>query len=255
MNCPNCEARIADGAQFCPNCGCDFETEKKKTEETGEKKRFKLSVKMKIILITAGVVILAWVIFLIVVLLSGSKGERTARKLADGIGESVFDVVKGIDYAFLTHENVSPDFLNEIESYDRLCKSDETVKVSGVYVPEWVIYCSLDNKDRITDVKYYDFTVIEKNWKGAKTDAQLNTESFETGMTISEVCDMVDFDPISIEYSETETIYDFRYYCLDIDKNERSYFLTVKFNESGRLYSVSSKENEFITFFLGDNEE
>lgn len=258
MNCPNCEARIADGAQFCPNCGCDFEPSPDTAGGESvkkEKKPFKLTVKMKVIIITAAAILLVWVVFFIIILINGSKGERTARKLADGIGSSGFDVVKGIDCAFLTREDVSPDFLNDIEVYNWLCKSEDTVKISGVFVPEWVIYCTLDEKDKITGVKYYDFSVIEKNWKGEKTDSLLSTKSFETGMTIDEVCDKVDFDPISINYTKDKTVYDYRYYCLDIDKNERSYSLTVEFNESGRLSSVSSRENDFITFFLSGAED
>lgn len=257
MNCPNCEARVADGAQFCPNCGCDF-TPAADTARSGEKKKKsfpKLSVKAKIILITVAAILLLWLIFFIVVTISGNKGMRTAEKLAGGIGSSVFDVVKGIDYAFLTYENVSPEFLNEIEEYDRLCKSDNDVRISGVSVPEWVIYCLLDDKDRISSVKYYNFKTIEKNWKGAETDSAVNTDTLENGMTIGEVSDLLGFEPLSIEYSDNKTIYEYRYYCLDIDKNERSYFLTAEFNESGRLSDAHSRENKFITFFLKDSED
>lgn len=258
MNCPNCEARVADGAQFCPNCGYDFESIDENRLEGKEKKKkapFKLSAKTKIIAITVIIVLLIWLVFFILVLVGGNKGEKTARKLADGIGNSVFDVVKGIDYAFLTHEDVSPDFLNEIEKYDRLCKSDEDVKISGVHVPEWVIYCVLDSKDSITSVKYYNFSVIEKNWKGAKVDSSINIDNFEKGMTIAEVSDILDFEPLSIEYFDDKTVYGYRYYCLDIDKNERSYLITAEFNESGRLSNISSEENKFITFFLKDSGE
>lgn len=249
MTCPNCEAIISDKAEFCPNCGNnilpnDDKGEKKPTKKTKKKLNFK-------IIIAAGVlIIIVALVVLILSLFSGNKGEKIAKSLSDKLGRSVAMAEKNANIVLSSSSENT--VLKNIVDYDYIIEDEKAVSIEGIHLPEWAVFVENDENDKIQKVTYYNFKVLERNWKGEKTKEIIDVSKIASGMTDKEVQKLVSVNPLAIIRSNDDTTaYLYKYYFVDeTDKNEKAYYFTVNYDVNSTVKDVSSQENDYVSFIF-----
>lgn len=254
MTCPHCDATVAEGVQYCPACGADISAIEEEIEGKTPKKsakkpsagRKKLNGAIAIIIIIA---FTALVIF-IAVKLSSDEGERIALDLSDKIGRSIALAEKNANVT-LAPASQYP-ILKEIEKYDYIYESDKSVKVEGVHIPEWAIYVKTDGNDRITTVTYYNYKILENNWKGQKASGKIDSTTIEYGMSMREAEKALPLKPLAISRSYDDiTHYRYKYYCIDEEsKNELAYYLDIAFDVDNNVVDISNTANDYMPYIL-----
>ncbi|MEG0615893.1 MAG: zinc ribbon domain-containing protein, partial [Oscillospiraceae bacterium] len=130
MTCPNCDSHVAEGVQFCPNCGANVFLDAASVSEQKPPKKAKRKLNLKAILLVAAVIFVVILVFVFVRIFSGNKGEKIANSLSEKLGRSVTIAEK---YAGVTLSETSEfSVLKEIVKYDYIIESEKIVKVCGI---------------------------------------------------------------------------------------------------------------------------
>ncbi|MBR3629484.1 MAG: hypothetical protein IKN55_03320 [Oscillospiraceae bacterium] len=173
-----------------------------------------------------------------------NNGARFAEALSEQIGVSPETAQK---YAHITLQNAS-EFacVNQAaEQYKYLYESQRTVTVSGVKIPQWVIYVGEKN-DTVTDIQYYDYAQLQKYGSGVKTNAHVDASGIINGMDPAAVQTYVGFKPLRIVYTNKSMEESYKYYYKDANTgNTVSYILHVTY-EDNLAVNVTEEENQFI---------
>lgn len=253
MTCPHCDATVAEGVQYCPTCGADIseidETEEKSPKKTANKPgqgRKRLNLMLAAVV---AIVILALAV-IIAVKVSSDEGERIAADISDKIGRSIALAEKNANVT-LSAASQYP-ILKEVEDFNYIYEADKSVKVEGIHLPEWAIYVETDSNDRITTVTYYNYKVLESNWKGQKASQKIDSTIVEYGMSIREAEKVIPLKPLSITRSYDDTTrYRYKYYYVDEEnKNELAYYLDITFDVDNNITDISNTENDYMPFIL-----
>lgn len=173
-----------------------------------------------------------------------NDGARYAERLSEQIGVSPETAQK---YAHLTLDNASKFACVNLaaEDYAYIYESKQTVEVSGVTVPQWVIYLKEDDKI-LTNVEFYNYVQLDTYGTGVKTSAHVEKNGIILGMTPEEVQQYTGFAPLCRSYSNKGMREAYKYYYKDENTgNTVSYILYVNYEE-GQAVSASEKENQFI---------
>jgi hypothetical protein len=177
-----------------------------------------------------------------------NDGGRYAAALAEQIGVSPQTAQK---YAHLTLSSSSEYACINMaaEGYSTLCESKYTVQVSGVTIPQWVIYAAETN-NALTDIVYYDYRQLHKYGNGTQTSAHIAADGVTVGMDPETVQQYIGFAPLCRAYDGTGMEEAYKYYYKDKNTGDTvSYVLTVRY-EDDKAVSVTEKENYFILSVL-----
>lgn len=244
MLCPECGENLKDNAQVCKNCGVQIDPEIVKDSQPQ-----KVTLKAKILFAAIFAVVLIVAITLIAALISANKGQNTAKKLAAGIGDPIDKVSGDIDFS-LTKQS-SFEVLNNLTQFTYVCTADDEINVEGVNIPEWAVYCVTDSEDELVCVKFYDFTKLEDSWKGEEESEPIDLSDVEEGMDYSDVKDYIDLKPYIITYYDDSTVYEYKYYYEDVEKNQTCHLIKATFNSSEELVDIQTYESDFAQFIFG----
>lgn len=278
MNCPKCGKENPEGAAFCGGCGYDFSSDsimnaledtvseeksskkepkkqrsaakktKKAQDDPDNKKKSKL--KLKIILAAVAVVIIAAAIFVLLMLFSSTEGEKVLKNVP--IGRDIAYAETKINRSFTTVSKY--DALNTLGGFDSVCESDSGLRVEGTHFPEWAVAVSLAEDDTISRVAYYDFSVLQKNWKGHHSSDELTSAFIEYGMSEKAVERKMGFKPYTIikEIDNTVTYVYRYYYSDDVTGNDAVCNYFVVFNDVDKsVKDVYSTRIDYCGFMLG----
>lgn len=247
MKCPECGVNLDSGLTVCPECGVKL-PESSAKEKKPDSKFFKM---MRLILILAVITAAVIISIVVAVRFSASEGKRVAEKLSEKLGRSIALAEKSIDGELSSDSEYK--ILRQIKNYDYQLSSEKTVKVEGIHLPEWVVFVKADSEDKIAEITYYDFRQLLKSWKGEKVSANaLPEEQVDYGMTVKEMEKALSFEPLSITYTEEDTIvYRYKYYYVnEEDGNEHAYYLTVEFDLDNHIRDYKKSENEYMSSIL-----
>lgn len=215
-----------------------------------EKRSRKRRMSPKAILVLAGIV--AAIILIIIGIIAFARwrndGARYAARLGEQIGVSPQTAQK---YAHLTLENASTfACINEAAAeFPYLYESKKSVKISGVSIPEWVIYVAVSD-NTVTDVYYYNYNQLQKFGNGVKTQAHVEAAGITIGMSPDAVQHYIGFAPLRVYYSSEGIQEAYKYYYKDQNTgNTVSYVLYVNYID-GQAASAAEEENRFILSML-----
>lgn len=262
MICPKCESVEPDNSKICSSCGYKFSENpvrnKSLREKNSSKKKFftiRKKNRVKLYFIILAVIMATATIIAISAGVSSNKGIRKCEKLSKKIGQSS---EKAADYANVEFTKASDySFLNDLTDYSYICKSDKKTDIYGVRVPSWAIFCTEDMFGNLSDVAYYNFTVLENNINGEKKKSRFDISSIKTGMDKKGVDKLLDMDLYSISVSDGIKSEKYKYYYKD-KKNEdiKAYYLTIIFDDNNKVSSpVIEEENIFINDILKASNE
>lgn len=234
----------------------DIENAQKVVEEkatAAEKSRKKARSKtIGTIIISVAIVLLAVILaFLINGIIKGNQGKKISEDLKNDLGKSIAMAEKNTGITFGTTSEYS--VLEDIVDYNYIYEADTTVKVCGIKLPQWVVFVKIDSNDKISEVVYYDFRVLSKNWKGEKVKSFINTNEVTYNMPKKEAERIITVDPLAVTYSNDDTsTYLYKYYYIDETDNttERAYYISVTYNMDDIIRGVSSKESDYVSFIF-----
>ena len=282
MICKKCGSECPDGNIFCEACGAELEApvlpdnvddkgrmkkqakpkkekapkpqkpKKEKKQRTPEEKAaFKKKIKAAGICLA---LIAAVVIIVILVQLFGSSdGYNAAQNIPVGRNVAYAESETGLTFS----EKSANGMINNMTSFDYICISDKTTKVSGSEQPQWVILLTVGEDDLITAVEYYDFTQLKLNWKGRKMADMLDQNSLEYGMSIKNVNKKLGLKPYYIKRTiSNDSTYCYRYYFTDPEQGyDRSYNYFVEFSDvEMAVKNVSYREINYAATILAAGE-
>lgn len=274
MICPNCGSEIKDGLQFCTECGEellsslsseDKASASKRKPAPGAGKRGRKAPprrknSWKLYAILAGAVLVVVLIIILALVLNKSPGVRIADDLADKMGRTVALAEKNANIEMSQESDFS--VLKTIVDYDYITASTKTVTVEGIRLPEWVVFVECSDEEnvnksdktsaKIETVSYFDFSVIQHNWKGQHTSEAVDTSKLTAGMSKREAEKQLTLTPVSTTYGSDDTVsYHYKYYFVDADsKDELAYSLSVKFDADGNITAVENKQRDYIALLL-----
>lgn len=279
MICKKCGSECPDGNIFCEACGAELEApvlpdnvddkgrmkkqakpkkekapkpKKEKKQRTPEEKAaFKKKIKAAGICLA---LIAAVVIIVILVQLFGSSdGYNAAQSIPVGRNVAYAESETGLTFS----EKSANGMINNMTSFDYICISEKTTKVSGSEQPQWVILLTVGEDDLITAVEYYDFTQLKLNWKGRKMADMLDQNSLEYGMSIKNVNKKLGLKPYYIKRTiSNDSTYCYRYYFTDPEQGyDRSYNYFVEFSDvEMAVKNVSYREINYAATILAAGE-
>ncbi|MBQ7131510.1 MAG: zinc-ribbon domain-containing protein [Oscillospiraceae bacterium] len=246
MLCPECGEVLKDNAVVCKNCGAHIDDEAR-ANSVEEKPSFKSRLVLLAVLAVAVIV----AIVLIIALVSANKGQKTAQKLAKGIGEPLDDISEKIDYPLNKQSNY--EFLHNLDSAQYVCTSDKEISIEGINAPEWAVFCYTSGEENdLGYVSLYDFTMLDDSFKGACEDSKIDISSVDEGMEYKDFEDIVDIKPYITTYTSGATVYQYRYYYEDVDKNETCVMIWAEFDSDDELVAIKSEETDFSHVIFGD---
>lgn len=240
MKCPKCGFDNEEGAAFCGGCGEDLSSENimnaldesaKQTDAKAEKKSAKRKKtkqakaekaadgevaakksKVKPILITALIIIVLAAEAILVLMNLPSEGEKVLKNVPIGRNLAYAEAKTETDFTKISKY----DAVNQLGDFDYICEGNLTIKIEGVSFPEWAIAVSLANDETIDRVTYYDFTQLQKNWKGHHSTKKIELTAVEYGMKRKAVDRSLGFTPYSIIKGIDNTVTNvYRYYYSD----------------------------------------
>lgn len=272
MNCPKCGEIMPDNATLCPTCGFDIEEHeklfapdkkeksdrdkpaknpaKKKAKPSGDEKKPR-RVRAKLIAALFAVILIALCIVFAVAQLNAGKGSRIAARISDeALGRSIEIAETKLNITL--SEQSRFDYLSKVEPYNYIIEDENNVRVCGITLPGWASLVTTNAGGKISKVTYYDFSVLQSDWKGKKLSADIDTTLIQYGMNVSEAEKIIGFKPYSITRTVDDmTIYNYRYYFVDPETgNDKAYSFEVDVDLEGRVKSLTHKEINFMNFIL-----
>lgn len=246
MTCPRCKSNIPDNSTVCDVCNKKIKKKKiiSKEKKSTEKKQLnnKLKEKLKIIIpVIIGVIILVLLVFIVIKKIGDNTGLNLSDDLSEYIGEPIKVAINETDEYFADESKFEP--ANFVFEFNYIIEDDDSVKIDDVKYPCWAIYIVTNDNDEITQVKYVDFRILEKNSKGCKTDGEINLDKFVLGDKFRTVNKTIEIDPFCITYNSGTIVYDYRYYFKNDYDDEQGMTLSVTLdNEEGYIYSTSQRD-------------
>lgn len=244
MICPGCKKEVKDEVEQCPECGIKFDFSKKK-------KRFKLNIKknnkLKLISVIVLLVIITVAVLISLFIFAGNKGERVSDKLSKKIGELSEKSISSSGIEFVSSSDY--EFLNSLINSNVIGESDKKIKIYGVNIPQWAIYCSEDKFGKLSTVTYCDFRVLSNNINGIKKNSRVDISYISSGKTEKEVDNYLDMKPYQIFYSESMKSKKYKYYYIDKQsENVKAYYITVIYDKTEHTVTAPAieEENDFI---------
>lgn len=282
MKCPKCNAEIPNGAGFCGNCGEDLSSDniintleesaaetapkkskeraaapknknKKKTEQTsGEQQSKKKGIKVKIVLAVILVIAVLAAVLWGISYFGTSEGEKVLKNVPIGRDIAYAETKTGKDFTTVSKY----DSMKELSSFGSICEADNGIKVEGTHVPEWAVTVSLAADNTIDRVTYYDFSQLQKTWKGHHESAEISVDAVEYGMSEKEVERKLGFKPYTIiKGIDNTSTYVYRYYYSDeMNGNDVVVNYFVVFNDiDGSVKNVYASKLSYNAFMLSVN--
>lgn len=247
MLCPECGEVLKDDATHCKNCGAVIDDDARRESACDDK----ISFKNRLILIIVLAVCVIVAIVLIIALISANKGQKTAQKLAKGIGDPLDEVSDSIDYPLSGQS--SYEFLHNLCDAQYVCTDEKEISIEGITVPKWAIFCNTQgDDDEIVSVTLYDFARLEDSFKGSEESESIDVSSLEEGMDYKDFEDVVDIKPYVTTYTGKTTIYQYRYYYEDVDKNQTCHMIWAEFDSDEELVQYKSTQTDFSQIIFGD---
>lgn len=195
--------------------------------------------KLRIIAIGLACMLIIVLIVIISFAVTSNEGLRKSKSIAECIGETVKTAEYNTDLN-LSSQSVYAG-VNSFINSDYLYESSDETKVDGIHMPEWLITVDINDKEKIVNVDYYDFTVFKDSYKGQKVSQEIKLNSVNKGDSLSDISDKVDLDPYCIKYlSNGDKTYIYRYYYMDKADNEKAVSLSVTFDENEKYKSFDS---------------
>ncbi|MGN1137285.1 MAG: zinc ribbon domain-containing protein [Oscillospiraceae bacterium] len=273
MKCTKCGFENEDGAAFCGGCGEDLSSENimnaldenaKKTEKKPKKahktKKEKVSdaekaskrKRFKIVLIAAVIIIVVIAVVILVLMNMPSAGEKVLKNVPIGRDLAYAEAKTDCDFVAVSKYEA----IKSLGEFDNVCEGNLTIKIEGVSFPEWAITVSLANDDTINRVTYYDFSQLQKNWKGHHSSKEIDQSIIEYGMKRKAVDRALGFTPYSIIKGIDNTVTNvYRYYYSDeITGNDVVCNFYVVFNDVDEsVKNVYVNELDYIDFMIAAN--
>lgn len=221
-------------------------TENNQRQNTRKVQR-RLSPKAALVLFITIVAIAVIGIIIVKVNQWRNDGARYASSLAEQIGVSPETAQK---YARMTLSSTSEYApINMTANGALIYESKEDLQVSGVTIPEWVIFAGTVN-NVVTDVTYYDYGQLKKYGNGVQTSDHIGAEGIHTGMDQKAVQEYVGFAPFCTKYNGAEIVETYKYYFNSKENGDvTAYFLNVTYRD-GKAAAASEQENHFILSLL-----
>ncbi len=214
-----------------------------------KKMKARFSPRAAAVLFVVIVIIAAAVIITVKVGQWRNDGARYAAALSEQIGISTETAKKASRVSLKTDSEYANINMAAAETYSHLFESKKTVEVSGVTIPEWVIYTGTVN-DVITEVCYYDYKQLKTYGNGVETADHIGAQGISTNMDPAGVQEYIGFAPLCTKYTSTEIVETYKYYYEDANTgNTISYLLHVTY-QNGKAVSAAEQENNFILSVL-----
>ncbi|MBQ5334023.1 MAG: zinc ribbon domain-containing protein [Oscillospiraceae bacterium] len=282
MICKKCGSECPDGNIFCEACGAELDApvlpenvddkghmkkqakpkkekapkprkpKKEKKQRTAEEKAA-LAKKLKAGGICLALIAVIVIIVIITQLLGSNDGYNAAQKIPVGRNVAFAESETGLTFS----EKSTNGMINNMTSFDYICISDKTTKVSGSEQPRWVILLTVGEDDIITAVEYYDFTQLKLNWKGRKMAEMLDQNSLDYGMSIKNVNKKLGLKPYYIKRTvSNDSTYCYRYFYTDPDEGyDRAYNYYVEFSDvEMAVKNVNYREINYAATILAAGE-
>ncbi|HAJ96616.1 MAG TPA: hypothetical protein DCO72_02620 [Ruminococcus sp.] len=179
-----------------------------------------------------------------------NNGAKFALKLSQQIGEQQATAEKSAHLKLGGSSEFS--CINQIamEQGGLLFESQKATTVSGVKIPEWVIFAREENGDILSEITFYHYKQLGEFGNGVKVKAHVAAEGITTIMTPEAVQHYVGFAPLRVNYNADGMQEAYKYYYRDLNSGDSvSYILYVNY-ENGFAVSAAEEENLFILPFL-----
>lgn len=275
MECPKCHKAVSPSDKVCPNCRTRLKSDddiyaarrkrisdknkaidvtpskgdkgglsKKKGSEGGaavKKGAFSQFSEGKLKLIAAvGVVVLLIVLIIVIVKsISGSKGERQAKKVSEYIGIAPEAAESKLDVEF--KKKSAYNVLNNAVDFDFVIESDEDQSVEGITYPKWAIFIKKSKKNNIKSVRYVDFTTVEDGLNGEKKDKLVNLDKYSEGSNVEAITDVLGEDVYATTYTKDSIVYTYRYWFKSDKGDRQPVILDVIADTDGNYVSYESR--------------
>ncbi|MBP0973898.1 MAG: hypothetical protein J5851_08340 [Oscillospiraceae bacterium] len=223
---------------------------KDQTEDNEQETKPKRHISFKAIgIVVLAIAVIGLIIFGVIKLFQWrNDGAKFAETLSEQIGVSAETAQK---YAHITLENASQyACVNQVAGdYKYLYESKRSVTVSGVKIPQWVIYVGETN-GIVSDIRYYDYAQLQKYGSGVKVSAHVDPAGVTAGMDPAAVQSYTGFKPLRVSYTVGSMEEAYKYYYKDANTgNTVSYIMRVTY-ENGAATAVTEEENQFILSVL-----
>lgn len=197
-----------------------------------------------------GIVVVIAIIGIIVVKVQQWKndGSRYAQSLSEQIGVSPETAQK---YARMTLVP-SSEFpcVNMVMQQGQLVyESENSVEVSGVTIPEWVVFADTLN-NVVTEVTFYDYRQLRRYGNGVETSGHIEAGGINNAMEQDNVQKYIGFAPFCTKYTSSGVVETYKYYYEDSESgNIVSYLLHITY-QNGVAAKAEEQENHFILSVL-----
>ena len=263
---------MPDNAILCPTCGFDTEDQeklfapdkkeksdrdksagnpaKKKRKQPGEEKNPR-RFRTKLVIALFAVILAEVCSVFAVAQLNAGKGSRIAARISDeALGRSIEIAESKLNITLSAQSRF--DYLSKVEPYNYIIEDENDVRVCGITLPGWASLVTTNAGGKISKVTYYDFSVLQSDWKGKKLQADIDASLIQYGMNVSDAEKIIGFKPYSITRTVDDmTIYNYRYYYIDPETgNDKAYSFEVDVDLEGRVKSLTHKEINFMNFIL-----
>ncbi|MDO5560771.1 MAG: hypothetical protein Q4F95_14415 [Oscillospiraceae bacterium] len=225
----------------------------RKNTETAEKPKKHITLKKRILVLVI-LLILCTVCILIVFSMRDRQGIMITHKLEKKIGCSTDEAVK---YAHIDKNAQSEqDIMPYLSDYAYMYEDDKNVKISGINIPKWAVYFSEDVFGNLTDVAYYDYSVLKKSVYGIKKKKRFDTGLITTGMKETAAEKILKMDAYCVIISGDKKIKKFKYYYEDkASDNVEALCLTVIYNSDNTVSApLIEEKNNLILDILKTSE-
>ena len=257
MECPKCHKKAADNETVCPNCGTRLgaksETasrklladKRKAIDINPQPAKRKMPVgafsekKAKLIAAAAGVVLVIVLVIVLIAALSGSKGEKQAKKISEYIGAKPEVAESKLEEEF--KKKSAYNVLNKAVDFDFVVEAEDDITISGITYPEWAIFVNDSKKGNIKTVRYVDFKTVENNIYGDKKDSLINLDKYKAGTDIDDIIDVLGEDIYSITYAKDSITYTYKYWYKSDNGDRQAVILSVVSDTDDEYQSYESR--------------
>ncbi len=225
---------------------------KKSFRRKSPSKKFSLPQfgKSTLIVLIVVVVIIGVIIGVIVHANWRNDGAGFALKLSQQIGEQQATAEKATHVKLVGSSEFSCINQISMEQSGLLFESQKATTVSGVKIPQWVIFVNKENGDILSEITFYHYKQLGEYGNGVKVKAHVAAEGITTVMSPEDVQHYVGFAPLRVNYNADGMQEAYKYYYKDLNSGDSvSYILYVNY-ENGFAVSAAEEENLFILPFL-----